>query len=1343
MIKKLVLTITTVLGVFTFRADSSYATTYYVRLDGGTALECAGTADAPYPGSGTGQPCAFIHPRYALGWGCTNMGNSCANGGLMQGGDTLYIDGDDPTNGGAQAQYEIGYDDTNNDATPGCSSSWPYDCTLGNLPAGKNTNQRTSIIGTGNHKPQLWGTQRVWQVLNADNNHIWLQNLEITDHDGCAYSSPDKNCNYSGPYSYGQWGEDGLYLGGDDVNVTDVYIHGLGRYGVNTDNIGSATLTRLNVIGNGYAGISTGIDATISGTLTFNQPIIEWNGCVESFPLKTNSPVDSPSNFSNCFGQNQNGYGDGLAFGNVGHGSAGNWVIYGPGSISFNTQDGLDTLHGNGNGTIEIDKMRFEGNAGNQVKMNALTSALTDSVVIGDCGWWLGAPQSSPGFRSGDICRALGDAILFNVTLNSQTFLYNNTILSNGNVALESEDLNGTGCNGSTAIYAKNNIVLGGYTWIDDTSFNGSGGNALTTYIYNDGNDGNGSGSCGAITWNEDYNIVYGTKNNNQNCYGTHNQCGTNPGFAGTIPMGTAGGAANTFYQGNSAETLLSLNSNSPAVASGVSGLNYWNNGNDYHNAARSNPPSKGGLELNSCAANAYGCFFNSDCCGGTNCTNFVCGGKGGSGGNNPAPNPPPPPPPSSSTTAQPVVTMTNPVNGSTFTSGTSVTLSATASENNGNIAQVAFYNNGTDLLGTAATPPYEFISINLPAGNNSLTAVATDTNGVSTTSSPIAVTVTAPVGQAVPVATTTNPTSGSSFTAGSNITITASASENNGTISQVAFYNGPNLLGTATSSPYSYTWNNVAEGNYSLTAIATDANAVTTTSSPITVTVTSLVTPGPNTNGPSISISSPANNASYIVPASILLTSNASSDATITRVDYYAGSIYLGESAISPYTVNWTSAQAGTYNITAKATDNNGAVFYSAAVNITVNNHTSPTVGLTTPVNNASYSAPANIILTADASVNGGSIIKVDFYSGILYLGTAYNSPYSINWNNIQSGNYAVTAKATDSYGWSTTSTPVNVAVTAANSPSDNGAGSTPSPTGTTPPPGPVTQTPPPVVTTPQVPAANPSTVNITSPVNNASYSVPASILLTANASANATAVSRVNYYAGSIYLGEATSSPFAVTWTSAHAGTYSLTAKATDSKGVPFYSAPVNITVHGHTPPTVRLTTPINNTSFNVPANIVLAADVTANGGSITKVDFYNGTLYLGTVYTSPYSINWNNVQMGNYSVTAKATDSYGWSTMSTAVNIAVTDSSSAPVEFIKPMTNSANKNTSITPEAVNKAIISAATTPPVMLDSSSTVLTSSASAPAEVPNSFDLTNDVLTSTNATTNSTVNESI
>ncbi len=42
------------------------ATTYYIRPDGGSPHQCTGQVDAPYPGSGTGQPCAWDHPFRAL-----------------------------------------------------------------------------------------------------------------------------------------------------------------------------------------------------------------------------------------------------------------------------------------------------------------------------------------------------------------------------------------------------------------------------------------------------------------------------------------------------------------------------------------------------------------------------------------------------------------------------------------------------------------------------------------------------------------------------------------------------------------------------------------------------------------------------------------------------------------------------------------------------------------------------------------------------------------------------------------------------------------------------------------------------------------------------------------------------------------------------------------------------------------------------------------------------------------------------------------------------------------------------------------------------------------------------
>ena len=505
-----------------------------------------------------------------------------------------------------------------------CSASFKYQCTYATIPAG-SSGHPTSIIGTGTHKPMLLSQSRPLQIINEGGNYITLQWLEVADHDNCGYQNPVAPCaSGSGLIAY----PDGIVLGGDQIIFTDVYVHGFGRFGVRTETMGSGTFTRFWSIGNAYGGLTVGNGESVSvtGTMTFNQPIIDWNGCVETL---TNPGIENPLNYSNCYGQGVGGYGDGLAFGPSGNTNAGNWTITGPGSISFNTQDGFDILHGDANGNSQIDKMRFEGNAGQQIKSNSINMSLTNSIIIGDCGWWYQAAQSTPTWSS--ICRAGGDVLLFNVTNNGVQNIFNNTFMSNGNISLESKDVNSTGCNQSggsgTQINEQNNIVLGGYDWGDDTTWNGSGGNKFTTYIYNDGNDGNGGGTCGNLTWNEDYNVVSWS---DAKCVGAHDKCNTSPGFTGSLPIGASGGAANTYYQGQVAVTLVPLASNSAAIGAGVNGLTYWNTGTDYHNNNQTATNTMGALIYGSLAANGFTpCFFNSDCSSNM-CTANVCSGSSG-----------------------------------------------------------------------------------------------------------------------------------------------------------------------------------------------------------------------------------------------------------------------------------------------------------------------------------------------------------------------------------------------------------------------------------------------------------------------------------------------------------------------------------------------------------------------------------------------------------------------------------------------------------------------------------------------------------------------------------------
>ena len=104
----------------------------------------------------------------------------------------------------------------------------------------------------------------------------------------------------------------------------------------------------------------------------------------------------------------------------------------------------------------------------------------------------------------------------------------------------------------------------------------------------------------------------------------------------------------------------------------------------------------------------------------------------------------------------------------------------------------------------------------------------------------------------------------------------------------------------------------------------------------------------------------------------------------------------------------------------------------------------------------------------------------------------------------------------------------------------------------------------------------------------------------------------------------------------------TYFFAVTAYDTNGLESdYSSEVSYTVPLPTnpPAVVSLTSPTNGAIFAEPASITLAAAVTPNGHTITRVEFYNGATLLGTVAAAPYSFSWNSVSAGTYALSAKA--------------------------------------------------------------------------------------------------------
>ena len=129
--------------------------------------------------------------------------------------------------------------------------------------------------------------------------------------------------------------------------------------------------------------------------------------------------------------------------------------------------------------------------------------------------------------------------------------------------------------------------------------------------------------------------------------------------------------------------------------------------------------------------------------------------------------------------------------------------------------------------------------------GTHTITAVARDAAGNTTTSASVSVTV-ANADVTAPTVSVTAPANNA--TVSGTVTLTATATDNVGVVGVKFRVNGTDVGSEDTTSPYSVAWNttSLANGTYTITAVARDAAGNTTTSATITVTVANSDTTPP-----------------------------------------------------------------------------------------------------------------------------------------------------------------------------------------------------------------------------------------------------------------------------------------------------------------------------------------------------------------------------------------------------------------------------------------------------------------------------------------------------------------
>jgi hypothetical protein len=369
-----------------------------------------------------------------------------------------------------------------------------------------------------------------------------------------------------------------------------------------------------------------------------------------------------------------------------------------------------------------------------------------------------------------------------------------------------------------------------------------------------------------------------------------------------------------------------------------------------------------------------------------------------------------------------------------TFARGT-VPVSADPSGGNGAYS-VQLYVDGTAAGSPDTTAPYNFSwdTTKTSDGPHTLTAVVTDTDSDTATSSVVHVTV----DNTAPSTYLISPAPGGYFNG--TLAVSAHASDGSG-IATVQYQidgkpAGAPLTAPDTAGGYAYSASldisKLTAGHHTLDDVATDAAGNTATSAPVSFTVSS----GP----PQVVLTLPPDWT--FGHGTVPVTASPSGGVTPYSLQLYVDGTPSGSpiSTSSPYTFSWdtTKLNDGTHTVSVGLTDADGDTATSATVHITVDN-TAPTTYLVSPAAGAWFTGAlpvsahasdaygiASIQYQIDGNPAGPALLAPDTAGGYTYS-------TSLDLSKLPAGMHILTEIATDNGGNTTTSAPVSFGVGAA----------------------------------------------------------------------------------------------------------------------------------------------------------------------------------------------------------------------------------------------------------------------------------------------------------------------
>jgi hypothetical protein len=256
--------------------------------------------------------------------------------------------------------------------------------------------------------------------------------------------------------------------------------------------------------------------------------------------------------------------------------------------------------------------------------------------------------------------------------------------------------------------------------------------------------------------------------------------------------------------------------------------------------------------------------------------------------------------------------------------------INAIASSNVTDVQYVEFFvddGSGPVKVGEDFTAPYSCVATITASGSYILTVRATNELNITGVSEPITIEV---IGAVYPTCEIIEPEEGHVFdTSPTDVEILVDAQTLSGTITLVEFFmdsgSGPVKVGEQTTphtgTIYRFVVEDVVNGNYTLTARATNSYALSFTSLPVNFEVRGNVPPV-------CEITEPTTGMTFAKDSSIFVRAVATdTDGTIVKVEFFADGIKVGEDTLLPYTHVIHNLEVGTHILTAIATDNRGDI--------------------------------------------------------------------------------------------------------------------------------------------------------------------------------------------------------------------------------------------------------------------------------------------------------------------------------------------------------------------------------------------------------------------------------